>query len=254
MNPEYLVLAGWLWRLLKKRSVLWYTHKSVNLRLRLAVYFADAVCTASAESFRLPSEKVYVVGHGIDTVAFVPERRARRGKMLHVLTIGRLSPTKRIAEMLAALDELAARKVSFSFTIAGVPATLVDEHYEKSIRDALIKKSYAKQVRFLGAVSHKEIPKLLATHDVFVNLSLTGSIDKAVLEALTSGVPVVTTNEAFRSLLAPVGLYVEGGTPQTIADALMRAAKLDIRALAAEVREHYALPHAIAKVFGILDL
>jgi len=35
MNPEYLVAAGWLWKLRGKKTGLWYTHKSVDLKLRV---------------------------------------------------------------------------------------------------------------------------------------------------------------------------------------------------------------------------
>ena len=65
MNPEYLIMGGGWWRITHKRVVLWYTHKSVNLRLRIGAFFASVICTASKESFRLSSNKVQVVGHGI---------------------------------------------------------------------------------------------------------------------------------------------------------------------------------------------
>src|SRR3989344_6033891 len=58
MNPEYIVLAGWLWRVWNKRVALWYTHKSVNLKLRIAVIFSHIVFTASKESFRLSTKKL----------------------------------------------------------------------------------------------------------------------------------------------------------------------------------------------------
>lgn len=252
MNPEYLVLAGWLWRLLGKRTVLWYTHKSVDLKLRIAVFFADAVCTASQESFRLRSGKVHVVGHGIDSAAFAAAPRRPRGTKLHLLTIGRLAPAKRIFEMLAVLDELTRRDVSFSFTIAGVPATRADEEYDRRVHAAVFSKPYAGTVRFLGAVSHAAIPTLLATHDVFLNLSLTGSMDKAVLEALAAGVPAVTTNEAFRPLLASAGLFVEDDTPAALADAVLHASTSDISAITEDVRERFALPHTIKTIVSLL--
>src|SRR3989344_1360403 len=47
MNPEYIAAAGWLWRLRGKKIVLWYTHKSVNMLLRIATLFANKILTAS---------------------------------------------------------------------------------------------------------------------------------------------------------------------------------------------------------------
>src|SRR3989344_551624 len=51
MNPEYIVAAGWLWRILGKKVALWYAHKSVDLKLRIATTFAHIICTASKGSF-----------------------------------------------------------------------------------------------------------------------------------------------------------------------------------------------------------
>jgi len=93
MNPEYLVAAGWLWRLLGKKTALWYVHKQVNTKLRIAAFFANVILTASKESFRLVSPKVRVVGHGIDTDFFTPDAHVVRGK--HMLSVGRLMPSKR---------------------------------------------------------------------------------------------------------------------------------------------------------------
>lgn len=72
MNPEYIVLGGPLWRLWGKRVVLWYVHRSVTLRLRIATLFANAIATASKKSFRLKSKKIKILGHGIDTDLFLP--------------------------------------------------------------------------------------------------------------------------------------------------------------------------------------
>ncbi|MEK7068478.1 MAG: hypothetical protein AAB964_01545, partial [Patescibacteria group bacterium] len=93
MNPEYLVVAGWLWRVLGKKTALWYTHKSVDLKLRIAVLFASIIFTASKESFRLRSKKVRVMGHGIDTDFFTPDQNVARGS--HILSVGRLMQSKR---------------------------------------------------------------------------------------------------------------------------------------------------------------
>ena len=41
MNPEYIVLGGLLWRIGGKRIGLWYVHKSVSVRLRIAAVFTN---------------------------------------------------------------------------------------------------------------------------------------------------------------------------------------------------------------------
>ena len=72
MNPIYVVLGGWAWKLFGKPVTLWYTHKSVDLKLRVAEKFVQKIFTASKESFRLHSKKVMVTGHGVDIDKFSP--------------------------------------------------------------------------------------------------------------------------------------------------------------------------------------
>ena len=69
MNPEYLILGGALWKFWKKRVGLWYTHKSKRL-LRPALFFADLVLSGSVDSFPIPTKKLAVTAHGIDTDHF----------------------------------------------------------------------------------------------------------------------------------------------------------------------------------------
>src|SRR3989338_76010 len=66
MMPVYAIVSGVASKLLGKKMIFWYVHKSVDWKLRLAEKFADEIFTASAESFRLKSDKVRIVGHGIN--------------------------------------------------------------------------------------------------------------------------------------------------------------------------------------------
>lgn len=259
MNPEYFVLAGKLWRLMRKRTALWYTHKSVDLKLRIAVLFANIVFTASPESFRLKSRKVHVVGHGIDMELFTKKADEHTKdknypkKTFRILTTGRISKTKRIAEMLSALDVLYSLGEDFIFIVAGTPATNEDKLYEQKLLRFVSASPYSERVRFIGAVSHKDIPKMLNECDVFINLSETGSMDKAILEALAVCVPVVTTNVAFRDILARTqNLFIENGTPEKIANTLIFARNADISAISKEIRQRYALQHTIKSIMKIL--
>lgn len=253
MNPEYLITAGWLWALLRKPRALWYTHKSVNLRLRLGVFWANVVFSASKESFRLPTKKLQVLGHGIDLTQFAPRQRAAvPDGMLRIFTASRISATKRLSEMLEALDALEVQGVPFTFTVAGEPATEPDRAYAEELKRSIAARPYAARVKLLGPVAHAVMPELLAEQDVFLNLSATGSMDKAVLEPLAAGVPAVTSNEAFRELLGPSGLFVGSVEPEAVAAALRAARTADITSATAYIREHYALDSTIARIVSEL--
>lgn len=242
MNPEYLLLAGWWWRLTGKRIGLWYLHRAVNARLRLAVIFANVVFSVSYESFRLPTRKLQIVGMGLDpNMSAAP---AVRDGGIRIITTGRIAKTKRVVDMLFALDVLYHQGIPFTFAVVGAPVQPEDFLYEKELRAAVASRPYAAGVRLLGAVPHAHIPALLREHSVFLNLSKTGSVDKAVLEALASGVPAVTSNEAFQELLSPYGLYVGGAEPTLLAAAIESAANLDPLPL----RTAVLAKHSLAKL------
>lgn len=183
MNPEYLVAAGFLWRLLKKRTVLWYTHKSVDLKLRVAVRHASAVLTASKESFRLPSPKLQVVGHGIDTAFFSPDPSVEREEWW--VSVGRLNYAKRHDLAIRAAHE-AHRELR-----------IVGDGPERENLEKLAHELGAR-VTFLGALSHTDVRDVFRRASLFVHRSETGSLDKVVLEALACGCPVQTTDPALK--------------------------------------------------------
>lgn len=251
MNPEYVLLGGPLWKLLGKRVVLWYTHKHVGLRLRMAELLVHHILTASKESLRLHSKKVMVMGHGI-AMPEKPQRMPVPGSRMHIVTVGRIAPAKRIRELVQALGMLYQRDIPFTASIVGVPATSKDEEYAEELAREIAQAPYKEHIEFIGAVRHEDLPQVLANADVFVNLSLTGSLDKAVLEALIMGVPVVSTNEAFETLLRPVGLFIDSVDEEAVADGIVYAHGMSIEALSDTVRKTHSLSALIPAILRVL--
>jgi glycosyltransferase involved in cell wall biosynthesis len=221
MNAEYAVLGGWLWRRWGKRVGLWYAHKSVTRTLQFAMRFIDRVFTVAPESFKIASEKVRAVGHGIDTELFKPDIRESSIET-RIITTGRIAESKHLLEMLAVLDVLHTRGELFTFTIVGEPTNPEEERYETKLRQEIGRRPYHAKVYMRGGLLHDNLPQVLNLQDVFLNFGTTGNMDKAGLEALATGVPVLTTNEAFKQLLQPHDLFVPSSHPALIADALQK--------------------------------
>ena len=193
MNPEYLVVAGWLWKSRGKKTALWYTHKSVDLKLRIAERFADVVLTASKESFRLPSSKVRVMGHGIDTDFFTPDPGVVRGNA--ILSVGRLMKSKRHDLAI----ETAAREHR-ELRIAG-------DGPERKNLEALAKERGA-TVYFLGGINQSQLRDEYRRAAYLIHTSETGSLDKVVLEALACGCPIQTNDPALKHLEHATPAYI----------------------------------------------
>ena len=200
MNPEYVILGGILWKAMGKSVGLWYTHKNVDRRLRLAAHGADIIFTASPESFRFATPKLHVMGHGID-VGRLASTTHLFGDRFRILSVGRISATKGYGVLLEALSLLKTGGKKFKATIIGGPLTEADEVYAATLRSEIFRRGLTDDVELLGSVSNAAIPDHLRRADLFVNMSKTGSLDKAVLEAMAAGVPVLTSNEGLRSAL-----------------------------------------------------
>jgi glycosyltransferase involved in cell wall biosynthesis len=227
MNPEYVVLGGVWWKLWKKRVGLWYLHKSVDLKLRTAEIFADVIFTASAESFRLKSKKVRIVGHGIDTALFSPAVPAHMNEAeketVKLVTVGRITRAKNLHVLQDAARLIGEGGMRVSFDIIGAPVHMQDVAYEDELTKQAGNFPGTVHVREIGAKTQTEVAKFLSEYTFFIHASTgTGSIDKAVLEALSAGVPVISTSEAFKDLLSPYGLYVTDGSAEGIAATVMQ--------------------------------
>lgn len=233
MNPEYVALGGPLWRLLGKRIALWYTHKSVDLKLRLATLLSHSIFTASKESFRLPSSKVRVMGHGIDTDFFSLDRGVTRGS--GILSVGRLMPSKR--------HDLAIRAAA----LANRELTIIGDGPERTHLEALAR-SLGAHVRFLGGLTQTQLRDEYRKAAFLIHTSETGSLDKVVLEALATDVSVITTSNVFKDF--PV--HIVEATPAAIAEALTHTRESVDRVEI--IKSNHSLQKLIPRILQMLAL
>lgn len=212
MNPEYAILGGRFWKKNGKKILLWYVHKSVSWKLKFAERRVDRIFTASKESFRLPSKKVDVVGHGIDTDLFSFSRSPHEKETLRLLTIGRISRSKDLVTLLYSIARLAQKlELSVSFDIVGEPITAEDAAYKKELEALVQLLGISTYVSFIGGKRHGDLPRIYQTHDALLHASKTGSLDKTVLEALATGMPVFSSSEAYCAYPADlVSVFPEG--------------------------------------------
>jgi glycosyltransferase involved in cell wall biosynthesis len=251
MNPEYAVLGGWYWRMSGKKVVLWYAHKSITVKLRLALQFVTAVCSVTSTSFPIATRKLHAVGHGIDTALFQPRPRTK-SDTLHLVTAGRIAESKHTLEMLDVIEVLKRRGIPVQFSIVGGAGTPEEEQYKRRLIDAIQARGLRDEVVLYGAMPHQQLPEFLVNQDVFLNFGTTGNMDKAGFEPLVMGLPLVSTNTAFKELLSPWGLYVDIGNADAIADAVVRAWSMAIPELTAEVIRMHSLSALVPKLLPYL--
>lgn len=257
--PEYVIAASpFVWgRVRRPQTALWYAHGAVSWRLALAERLVDDIFTSSEAGFRLPSKKVFYVGQAINTDMF-REVRSQKAKVksetLRMVSIGRISPVKHYETLIAACAMLTdILPMPWTFTIIGGPLTPGDRVYAEKLRSLVRDKGLEDRIYFAGERSFGEIPALLREHDMFLNASRTGSLDKAVLEAMACGLTAITSNEGYRTILPPE-YFVTPARPEIFAEYIAaRAAEerpnMSLRAIV--VRDH-ALAGTIDRMAGLL--
>ncbi len=231
MHPIYAIVAWLPAKLFRKKLILWYTHKSVDLKLRIAHFLADEVLTASKESFRLPSKKVNVVGHGIDLKKFQISNDKFQTKpqiptsKFHILSIGRISPVKDYETLIQAARVLVKKQIrDFEVNIYGRIGLEEHQSYMDSLAKFVRNAELEDYVKFQGELDYEFVDEIYREADLFVNLSMTGSIDKNILEAAACEAVVLTSNEAFKEPLTKISgdLFFERNNPADLAEKIIK--------------------------------
>ncbi|MBI5765897.1 glycosyltransferase [Candidatus Falkowbacteria bacterium] len=260
MNPEYTILAAirakyFCQKKNRKKIISWYTHKAVTWRRRCMEFCADIILTASVESFRHPRypQKVKVVGHGIDLELFKPADKNNSGRF-NILSVGRISPTKDYESIIKAVDIL--NDVNINFKIVGDVILKSQREYFENLYKIVETMNLIGRVEFVGWVANQDVALYYQQADLFINMSGTGSLDKAVLEAMACGCLVLTANEAFAKILPPP-LMVEKNNPQVLAEKIQWVMSLPqeeknetANKLINEIRNNHNLDNLVKKIIS----
>lgn len=193
-----------------------------------------ATCRDEVEELRrmgASGDRVRVVPCGVDLGVFTPgtarTHQADDERPLRLLSLGRLVERKDVAGVIEALARIAGQGPPVELLVAGGPpvAELDRDPEVRRLRDLAARAGVADRVRFLGAVSHDEVPGLLRDVDVVVCTPWYEPFGIVPLEAAACGLPVIAS--AVGGMLDTVvhertGLLVPPRDPAAVADALLR--------------------------------
>jgi len=210
-------------RLLRLPVLAWYAHGTVSKELRYAHQAATRIVTSTPEGFRIPSDKMRVIGQGVDTDIFdlLPLEAERND----IVAVTRISPRKRIELLVEVVQQLRDLPDAppLRLKVIGTTITLADQYYEIELRDRVWHLGLQDRVEFVGFVPQPYIPVYYRSAFLHLNVSETGSMDKTVVEALACGCPVLTSNEAFLDMLQDYPEFViHDERPVAIADQVLK--------------------------------
>lgn len=137
-----------------------------------------------------------VIVNVVDRSAFAFRERSRLSPRL--LSVRNLEAHYGVDTVIRAFAHVRARRPDATLTIAGAGR-------ERTALERLVDELGVRGVRFLGRVERDAMPRLYADADVLVNASVIDNQPVSLLEAWSSGVPVVTTPTG------AIGEMVDGG-------------------------------------------
>lgn len=173
-----------------------------------------------------PSVEIDVIPNGVELDRFYPPKTKERQDLisaqaepLKILTVGRLSVTKRVEMLIDAVELLQKDGCNVHLTIVGGGAT------EEKLRQIVSQRSLCDIVEITGRIDSENIPEIYRQNDVFVSASMQEGMSNAMLEAMASGLPIVTTYcEGVEELIADNGVVTEQADPGQIANAIKKLA------------------------------
>lgn len=247
-DAQYVLIAGWLWRLLRKRIVFWYAHYKTNGTAPWAARIAHVVTTSVPEAFLNSPVPVHPIGQAIPEEPFLSVAPLSDDAGLRVLVFGRVTEVKRVESIIDDFDAAELGNTA-SLTIVGTPR---DEMYAiriENLQDELANMSWERR-----DVPFAEVPDLFSKYDVIVNAT-PGSLDKVILEGMMAGRVVIAATEGVRDLLPQDLAWLHAPSSEARRDALRRLARMPLNErreigerLRAIVRERHSLSRQVGKL------
>ncbi len=180
-------------------------------------------------------DRIVVIPVGVDTSIFKPlDRKKMRRKYsfsqdeVIILYIGRFSIEKDLDLLLQAFKSLKSEMPRARLVLVG------EGPEEKRLKN-IIKTQDIKGVTFLKPVAHKRIPEIMNCADALVLCSKFEGMPTVVIEALTCGVPVVSTDVGGVNKVV-----IDGKTGQLVKEAKSEPVKNAILKVIRDGRDSYS--------------
>ncbi len=218
-NEKFMVSFNWFLRIFEEKML-----EQANKIIAVSNFTKCELL----EYYKIPEEKIRVIHNGVDPNKFQPAKDKRKIKEelgfnpndLAIVSVGRLYARKGLFTLIESMPAVVKRFKNAKFIISGKGQS--DEmrkliaHAEKiGVKDNII---------FTGYYPDKKLPKLYQAADVFAFSTFYEHHPFAVLEALSTGLPVVTTSvggipETIES--GKNGFLVEPFNPKQFADRIL---------------------------------
>jgi glycosyltransferase involved in cell wall biosynthesis len=151
----------------------------------------------------MPELDIAVIPNGVDIHCYHPGPSKMPGGPINLLSVGRLIGRKRIDWLIEAVGLAVREGLDIRLNVVGdgnLLAELQKRAAEMNISDRVV---------FMGLIERRRMPDIYRANDIFVMASQHEGMSNAMLEAIASGLPVVTTAcEGVEELIGDNGIIV----------------------------------------------
>ena len=182
---------------------------------------SDVITTSSqfeknmiSENYKIDSSKMKLVKPGVDVEIFVPNSEIKRENIF--LSIGRIQEQKGQIDVIKFLDNFRKVENNFMCYLIGGPSGKSGIEYLEELKKVVIDLELESYVEFVDIISQTKIRDLLNKSKLLIHTSKFETFGLVAAEALSMGVPVLTTNRG--SLLEIIENNINGYQSENLID------------------------------------
>ncbi|MCF2137083.1 MAG: glycosyltransferase family 4 protein [Candidatus Thorarchaeota archaeon] len=170
-----------------------------------------------ALQYGVPEDKISVIRNGVDIDLFSPAPTQQEDDYIDFVFVGRLSPDKGVDILLDAFKKYHKENKKTRLVLVG----------DGILKHSLDNYGDRRTIHWVGIVPHSQIPSILRRADAFVIPQNIGGLGMSVLEAMSCGLPVITTaiGETKRLVNTDAGILVEPNNVDAVVDAMRQVSE-----------------------------
>ena len=187
-NEKFMVSFNWFLRIFEEKMLE---------RSNKIIAVSDFTRRELLQYYKVKENKIRVIHNGVDVKKFQPAHDKRKAKEalgfnpddIAILSVGRLYARKGLFTLIESMPLVNRKFKNAKFIIAGKGLSnemkkLVSYAAKLGVKDSIV---------FTGYFPDKALPRLYQAADIFAFSTFYENLPFAVLEALSTGLPVVTT-------------------------------------------------------------
>lgn len=193
----------------------------INPLIKSAISFTSPSLVLSQNLEPYIKREIITIPNGIDKTLYYPKlnNSTQKNKTHVLLCLSRLAPEKRVEDAIMAMPLILEKNPSVILRIVG------DGPDREDLEKLSINLNIRENVEFIGHVPHEEIIKEYHKASIFLLPSDNEGFPNTFLEAISCGLPVITTPVGDLEYIVPDagnGFLVNFHSPSEIADAVCK--------------------------------